>query len=97
MKWIREMGKAMYGVEQEEGRIEQCREEESSRGGDESRQGNSSKGCVHGKPRDGECRKESRRQDKDRIVPYHCCSLSLPFLVNFVRIYSACSPPSQFL
>lgn len=49
MKWIREMGKAMYRVEQEEGRIEQCREEESSRDGDESRLGKSRKGCMHEK------------------------------------------------
>lgn len=60
MKWIREMGKAMYRVEQEEGRIEQCREEESSRDGDESRLGKSRKGCMHEKLGNEECRKEWR-------------------------------------
>lgn len=40
----------MYGVEQEEGRMEKCRgEKESSRGEDELRWGKSSKGSMHEK------------------------------------------------
>lgn len=94
MKWIREMGKAMYGVEQEEGRVQQSREKESSRGGDEARQGKSSKGCVQEKLGNEEC---WRRQDKDRTAPHHCCGPSLPFPVSSVRVHSACSLPSQSL
>lgn len=58
--------------------LQQCTEQESSRGGDESRQGKSSKGCVHEKLGNEECGKEWRRQHKDRTAPHLCCSPSLP-------------------
>lgn len=56
----------MYGVEQEEGRMEKCRvEKERCRGGDEFRWGKSSKSYLHEKLgseewRWGEWRKEGK-------------------------------------
>lgn len=79
MKWIREMGKAMYGVEQEEGRVQQCREKESSRGGDEARQGKSSKGCVQEKLGNEECWKEWRREGKTKTGQLPITVAVLPF------------------
>lgn len=97
MKWIREMGKAMYRVKQEEGRIEQCREKESSRDGHESRQGTSRKGRVHEKLGNEECAKEWRRKGKTKTGQLLITVAVLSFPVNFVRVHSACSLPSQSL
>lgn len=91
------MGKAMYRVEQEEGRIKQCREEESSRDGDETRQGKSRKGCVHEKLGNEECGKEWRREGKTKTGQLPSTVAVLPFPVNFVRVHSACSLPCQSL
>lgn len=77
----------MYGVEQEEGRMEKCRaEKESSRGGDKLRWGKSGKGYMHeklgseewqkGSGEDGE-EKARQRQDSSPQLLQSFPSLSI--------------------
>lgn len=75
-------------------RTQQCTEQESSRGGDESTQGKNSEGCVHEKLGNEECGEEWRRQGKTKTGQFSITVAVLPFPVNLVRVHSACPLPS---